>query len=132
MMLDTCPINLEDFAVSPQNAFLPTAPPVTLLSDEYYGPWEATAASLPLLIKAGAIRTLVDAIPVLTTDKLLSEEEWRRAYSILGFITHAYIWGGQQPKDVSSTFMPYILSLLSNKGRLLSCRPSRPVSPSLS
>ena len=119
MMLDTPSIKLEDFAVSPQNGFLPTNPPVTRLSDEYYGPWEIIAANLPTLIKIGGIRESVNELPVLTTDKLLSEEEWRRAYSVLGFMTHAYIWGGQHPKDVSSRSMPFVPSAVSNEKCLL-------------
>ncbi|KAK2797344.1 hypothetical protein FQN49_008992, partial [Arthroderma sp. PD_2] len=38
-------------------------------------------------------------MPVLSTDNLLSIPEWRRAYSILGFLLHGYIWGGDQPAD---------------------------------
>lgn len=47
---------------------------------------------------------MVDALPILSTDLLLTEPEWRRAYSILGFIAHAYVWGGDTPSDVS---LPY-------------------------
>jgi indoleamine 2,3-dioxygenase len=46
------------------------------------------------------LRRIVDALPVLDTDLLLTEAEWHRAYSILGFIAHGYIWGGDRPTGV--------------------------------
>lgn len=57
------------------------------------------------LILAKRLRRIVDALPVLETDLLLTEAEWRRAYSILGFIAHGYIWGGDRPADVSLEYL---------------------------
>jgi hypothetical protein len=37
---------------------------------------------------------------MLSTSYLREEPEWRRAYSILGFILHAYVWGGTKPAEV--------------------------------
>ncbi|KAJ5443790.1 Indoleamine 2-3-dioxygenase [Penicillium daleae] len=99
-MIPSAEINLDDYAVSPAHGFLPTGLPLQNLPNEYYAPWENLAIRLPDLIQTGQIRRLVDALPVLTTTWLQTEPEWRRAYSILGFLTHAYIWGGEKPKDV--------------------------------
>lgn len=100
-MIPSAEINLDDYAVSPAHGFLPTGLPLQILPNEYYALWENLAIRLPDLIQTGQIRRLVDALPVLTTTWLQTEPEWRRAYSILGFLTHAYIWGGEKPKDVS-------------------------------
>ncbi|KAJ6127361.1 Indoleamine 2-3-dioxygenase [Penicillium sp. IBT 18751x] len=90
----------EDYAISSEHGFLPNGLPLSRLPHSYYHSWETLAADLPSLIKNGQIRSLIDSLPVLTTSELKSEPEWRRAYSILGFLTHAYIWGGEKPAEV--------------------------------
>lgn len=93
----------SDFDVSPEHGFLPAELPLQFLDDPYYRPWETTIASLQALILTRRLRTVVDKLPVLSTDYLHSEPEWRRAYSVLAFIAHAYIWGGDAPVDVSTS-----------------------------
>lgn len=83
-----------------RNAFLPESSPATSLADPYYQPWEDIAAALPRLIASGDIHDAVSQMPLLSTDRLANEAEWRRAYVLLGFMTHAYVWGGQTPRDV--------------------------------
>ncbi|KAL1387785.1 Indoleamine 2,3-dioxygenase [Phyllosticta capitalensis] len=90
---------LSDYDVSPVNGFLPTEAPLEFLPDPYYQCWETTVASLQALILTKRIRRVVDALPVLSTRYLVDEREWRRAYSILAFIAHSYIWGGNTPAD---------------------------------
>jgi indoleamine 2,3-dioxygenase len=99
-MLPALP-RLSDYDVSPQNGFLPDEIPLDVLPDRYYQPWESIVRNFQSLVLAKRLRRIVDALPVLETDLLLTEAEWRRAYSILGFIAHAYIWGGDRPSDVS-------------------------------
>lgn len=96
-------ISLDEYNISSDNGFLPDGLPLGQITHPYYAPWENLASRLPTLIKTGQIRPLIDNLPILDTTWLLSEPEWRRAYSILGFLTHAYIWGGQKPQDVSKT-----------------------------
>jgi indoleamine 2,3-dioxygenase len=91
---------LSDYDVSPLNGFLPDEIPLDILPDTYYQPWETIVRNFQSLILAKRLRRIVDALPVLDTDLLLTEAEWRRAYSILGFIAHGYIWGGDSPADV--------------------------------
>ena len=100
-MLHSPEIILDEYVVSSSHGFLPTDLPVQRLPHVYYEPWENLVAELPSLIQQEKIRYLVDKLPVLTTTWLQTEPEWRRAYSILGFLTHAYIWGGEKPRDVS-------------------------------
>lgn len=91
---------LRSYGVSVRNGFLPEQPPLATLPDIYYGPWESILQRLPALITTLRIRSEIDALPLLETSKLHTEAEWQRAYSILGFLTHAYIWGGDHPSDV--------------------------------
>jgi indoleamine 2,3-dioxygenase len=99
-MIPTLP-RLGDYDISPQNGFLPSEVPLDILPDPYYAPWEKIVRNFQSLILAKRLRQIVDALPVLSTDLLLTEAEWRRAYVVLGFIAHAYVWGGETPSDVS-------------------------------
>ncbi|EPE06503.1 indoleamine -dioxygenase pyrrole -dioxygenase [Ophiostoma piceae UAMH 11346] len=90
---------LDQYAVS-QNGFLPPSLPLACLPDSYYAPWESVISQLPALLKDDAFRTAASRMPVLSTDSLRSEQEWQRAYLVLAFFTHAYIWGGDKPADV--------------------------------
>lgn len=87
-----------------QHGFLPESFPLTRLSNPYYEPWETLASELPTLIQTQQIRAKVDELPICSTSHLKSEPEWRRAYVIMGYLTHSYIWGGDKPKDVSIIF----------------------------
>ncbi|KAF4986957.1 hypothetical protein FDECE_15675, partial [Fusarium decemcellulare] len=89
---------LKEFAVS-RNAFLPEHSPLKQLPDAYYEPWELVVQHLPALVEKG-IRRAVDQLPVLSTDRLRTEAEWRRAYVVLAFLTHAYVWGGETPEEI--------------------------------
>ncbi|KAI1063051.1 hypothetical protein LB507_005591 [Fusarium sp. FIESC RH6] len=90
---------LKQFGVT-SNAFLPEHSPLKVLSDVYYQPWELVISHLPALIRYNDIRRAVDTLPVLGTHRLRSEAEWRRAYSVLAFLTHAYVWGGEKPAEI--------------------------------
>lgn len=92
--------NIEDFDVFPTSGFLPDKLPLERLPQEYYKPWEDIVNNLPSLILTRRIRTVIDKkLPVLETDKLTNEAEYRRAYQILGFLGHAYIWGTDEPTN---------------------------------
>ncbi|OCT52055.1 Indoleamine 2,3-dioxygenase [Cladophialophora carrionii] len=94
---------LEDFlhryGVSPRKGFLPDGEPLRRLCDPYYEPWEDLVADLPRHILDERARWKIDELPILDPARLISQAEWRRAYVILGFLTHAYIWGGEEPSE---------------------------------
>lgn len=90
---------LEDYDVFPQSGFLPQSLPLERLPQAYYLPWENLVNNLPSLILTKRVRILVDKLPLLTVDNLESEEQYRRAYQILGFLSHAYIWGADEPMN---------------------------------
>ncbi|KAE8362313.1 Indoleamine 2,3-dioxygenase [Aspergillus caelatus] len=93
-------ISLDEYGVSLQNGFLPHSPPLKMMENPYYWPWEHIVNDLPDHIRFRTIRQAVEALPILSTSKLQGEPEWRRAYLLLAYLTHAYIWGGEKPKDV--------------------------------
>ena len=63
----------EDYDVSSINGFLPTHPPLESLPDSYYEPWETVARNLQSLVLSKRLRQIVDALPVLSTHRLLTE-----------------------------------------------------------
>jgi len=77
--------------ISPKTGFVNDEPALRRLPDSYYEPWEAIGESLPELIRTVGIREKVKQLPVLSTSKLRSEAEWRRAYVLLSYITQGYI-----------------------------------------
>ncbi|KAK3301738.1 Indoleamine 2,3-dioxygenase [Chaetomium strumarium] len=93
------PVSLEEYGVS-TNGFLPSEPPLERLPNPYYSPWESLIASLPTLLEQQTFRSQVDRLPILSTEHLSSEQEWRRACVVLGFLAHAYIWGGETPAEI--------------------------------
>lgn len=91
---------LEDYDVSPLTGFLPDVLPLEKLPDPYYEPWETIARDLPMFVMTRRVRDYVDTkMPHLSTNRLNSEPEWRRACMILAFIAHAYVWAGDSPRD---------------------------------
>lgn len=104
--------NPQDYGLSTNHGFLPDEDPLDHLSSSYYTPWEAIAGDLPALSRTKRIRRVVDDLPLLDTTELKGEAEWRRAYVILGFLTHAYIWGGDEPSEVHLDSLRLVLQLL--------------------
>ncbi|OKL63377.1 hypothetical protein UA08_01691 [Talaromyces atroroseus] len=98
-MLPPIPV-LADYDIDPHRGFLPPELPLTSLLDPYYSKWEIVIEKLHALILSRRIRSTVDRLPVLSTVYLHSDAEWRRAYVVLTFMLHAYIWGGDIPEEV--------------------------------
>lgn len=92
-------LDLRLFDVSTETGFLPEKLPLERLPDPYYQPWEQLVANLPALLHLRKIRALVDKMPHLGVDRLTSAEEYRRAYQVLGFLAHAYVWGTSEPSS---------------------------------
>lgn len=92
---------LTSFDVT-RNGFLPSEEPLQRIANSYYEPWELLIHDLQSLLFTGTLRQRIQNIPVLSTDNLRSEAEWRRAYVILTLLTHSYVWGGEKPAEVST------------------------------
>ncbi|KAL2158159.1 hypothetical protein VTH06DRAFT_4727 [Thermothelomyces fergusii] len=93
------PWSLDEYAIT-SDGFLPEELPLRKLPNPYYGPWEALVESLPAALASRTLRDQVHRLPVLSTEHLSTEPEWRRACVILGFLAHAYIWGGATAAEV--------------------------------
>jgi indoleamine 2,3-dioxygenase len=93
-------LDLRQYWVSATSGFLPDTNPLGRLPDPLYSPWEDIVNDLPHLIKTDSLCDAVDSLPVVSTAKLRTEEEWRRAYLILGFLSQGYIWSGKEPRKV--------------------------------
>lgn len=91
---------LGDYGISPQYGFLPMELPLEVLPDTYYNRWEAIVANLQALLLSKRLKGVIHQLPVLSTSRLQHPAEWRRAYVLLSFMTHAYIWGGDKPEEV--------------------------------
>ncbi|CCH45342.1 hypothetical protein BN7_4924 [Wickerhamomyces ciferrii] len=91
---------LEDYDVSPKSGFIPEELPLSRLTSKYFAPWETLAEVLPSLILTKKIRAQVEKLPVLSIDQIKgNKRELRRAYSVLSFLTHAYVWNVDVPTD---------------------------------
>ncbi|KXG47903.1 Indoleamine 2,3-dioxygenase [Penicillium griseofulvum] len=99
MLQSTDAIFNDLFGSYAEQGFLPDRLPLARLPNPYYKTWEDIASQLPSLIQSSQIRDRIDNMPVCTTEHLQTEAEWRRACVIMGYFTHAYIWGGEIPKD---------------------------------
>jgi indoleamine 2,3-dioxygenase len=103
---------LEEYGLSPETGFMPEEHPLERLEDTYYAPWERIMDRFNGLLLAGRLReavlkvlsdernVLISQLPTLSTLYLETPSEKRRAYVILSFLAHGYIWGGASPIDV--------------------------------
>ena len=88
------PLRLEDYDIDPVTGFVPSNPTLLARLPAYYEPWEKLVDILtgPKEI----IRRIVDEeLPVLRTDELRTRREWQRAYVVLAYIVHSYVWGDE-------------------------------------
>lgn len=90
---------LSDYGIDPQYGFLPSELPLTRLPD-YYSEWEHILENLQALVLSGRLWEAIQKLPTLSTDHLHTAPEWRRAYVLLTFMLHAYIWAGEKPHEV--------------------------------
>ncbi|KAG9241296.1 indoleamine 2,3-dioxygenase-like protein [Calycina marina] len=97
-MIPPVPI-LENYGLSQDYGFLPAQLPLERLPDPYYNKWEAIVANLQGLILSKRLCGVIDRLPVLTTAGLEHDAEWQRAYSLLCFMAHGYVWGGDRPSE---------------------------------
>ncbi|KAJ6028044.1 Indoleamine 2-3-dioxygenase subfamily [Penicillium herquei] len=90
----------EDYGISLKNGFLSPEPPLEALPNPYYAKWEAIAARLQPLLLSKRVRPILNQLPVLSTSYLQTDAEWRRAYVVLVFMLHGYVWGGDRPAEI--------------------------------
>lgn len=101
---------LSDYEMTPSRGFLPPETPLKVLPDPYYAAWEATVADLQSLLVAKKLGQAIDRLPILSTDRLKTPAEWRRAGVCLTFMLQAYVWGETEPRAVRQTHLVFFLS----------------------
>jgi indoleamine 2,3-dioxygenase len=99
-MLELAEINLQKYQISERLGFLPAQPPLTRLPHSCYQIWEDTLDGFTSPSNYESIRQQMDKMPVLSTEALATEPEWRRAYVVLSMMSQLYIWAGYQPSKV--------------------------------
>ncbi|KAF7329006.1 IDO-domain-containing protein [Mycena venus] len=83
---------LDCYDISPINGFACGGTSITTFADPSFKPWLQTASNLPNLISSKKLRSTIDSWPHLSPEQLVSLEEYRLAYLLLGHLVHAYIW----------------------------------------
>jgi hypothetical protein len=99
---------LADYGVSAETGFLPIELPLQCLPHPVYERWERIINNFQSLLLSKRLRPIIDRLPVIPTSHLETEPEWRRAYSILSFMAHGYIWGGEKPAEVGPRACPFV------------------------
>ena len=84
-------MDLEKYNISASRGFLPLTDPIASLPSSFQA-WEVVAAHLPDLLRAKTVREEVERLPTFPTDDLSSEAEWWRAFCLLTFVSHSYVW----------------------------------------
>lgn len=102
---------LSKYGISPTLGFLSPDQPPTSFTSPYYGEWDTLASQLSKLQKSQKLVTKIQQLPILDSCHLEAEPEYRRAYVVLGFLIHAYVWGGSSaplqevPPQLSEPFL---------------------------
>ena len=91
--------SIYNYEVSPTFGFLPPHPPLRSLPTQYKH-WDELASHLSTSIAHKALRFEVDSLPIISSSKLTSLEQLHRAFVVLGFLIHGYVWcdGSDRPE----------------------------------
>ena len=85
-------MDLSSYNVSLKTGFLPEEAP-TRLEGQSFAAYEDLIQHLPDLIKSRQLLARVNELPPFRLEDLRTENQWRRAYSVLGFLVNGVIWG---------------------------------------
>lgn len=93
-------ISLEKYGISPDNGFLSTHPPLQSFSDPYYAPWDQIATNLHQLIQSEKLEQAVHDLQPLDPHHLDTDVNLQRAYTVLAFLIHGFVWSSSPPRVV--------------------------------
>ncbi|KAG1501279.1 hypothetical protein G6F46_006048 [Rhizopus delemar] len=93
-------LSLEHYGLSPVTGFLPSKPPLQRLPDAYFAPWENRLDGLHEALADHSIRKDIQKLPLLDTTRLQTTEEYQRAFLVLCFLSHAYVWGEEEAAKI--------------------------------
>ena len=100
--------NLDTFGLSRTKGFLSNDPPLLQFSDSYYSRWDELIERLPDLISSRKLSDEIKNLPVLSICKLSTELDFQRAYVVLAFLVHGYVWGSSQDGKPTETIPPQL------------------------
>ncbi|KNC77200.1 hypothetical protein SARC_10335 [Sphaeroforma arctica JP610] len=83
--------SLRDYDINSKRGFLPEHDPLLSLQHPY-NCWDDAARQLPDYILAGCARRQLNKLPLLHATNLTTDAELQRAYSLLSFLNHTYVW----------------------------------------
>jgi indoleamine 2,3-dioxygenase len=83
---------LQDYGIDILTGFMPNPPPLRRLPAEFLA-WEEIMDHLNPLIMTCKLRQKVDQLQLIPVDNLNSKAEERRAFVVLTFIAHGYMYG---------------------------------------
>ncbi|KPI42409.1 Indoleamine 2,3-dioxygenase [Cyphellophora attinorum] len=91
--------------------FVPSEPPLTHLPPPFTQ-WDDIAASLPTLLSSqdSTLHAEITTLPLLSTASLTTIPQLHRAYVVLGFLIHAYVWCDRAVGDTSGARIPQQLA----------------------
>jgi indoleamine 2,3-dioxygenase len=92
--------SLPTYFISATHGFLSPNPPILNFSNKYYKEWDDIIAKLPSLISSQKLHNAIQQLPTLNTTFLSTDLEIQRAYTILGFLVHAYINSTPNPTNL--------------------------------
>ena len=95
------PINIEDYGLSRTLGFLSDTPPLTSFSDNNFSSCDDLVRHLPHLIASKTLRNEVRKLPELDVQSLATDAGRHRAYVVLAFLVHGYVWM-DLPHDVDA------------------------------
>ena len=88
---NSIPFKLSTYGVSTKSGFLPEFENILHLPS-YYDPWEDLLSSSNDLKKARRLRKEIESLSILSVSELKETRQWNRAYVVLSFLAHGYIW----------------------------------------
>ena len=102
-------MELNRYNISAKRGFLPSIDPVLSLPKAFV-PWENIGARLPELIRDKRLRQEVGKLPLdFPFAELKCEEEWWRAFCLLAFVSHSYVWC--EGKEGVTNILPRVLAV---------------------
>ena len=101
-------MDLSKYNISTGRGFLPSIDPVLSLP-QVFTAWEDIGARLPELIREKRVRQEVALLPNFPLSELEREEEWWRAFCLLAFVSHSYVWCEGQ--DGVTNVLPKVLAV---------------------
>ena len=85
--------------VKPERGFLPSQDPLQRLPQPFEA-WEQFAVGLPKHLASDHIRRTIEQLPPFPVDRIADRRERERAMTLLSYVGHAYVWGGDKPAAV--------------------------------